>query len=53
MKEEPDIYAKVLKKFDQEENNFLVWITGIPPKGLQRLNEVRECLGSISNSCNP
>ncbi|MFM2060980.1 MAG: hypothetical protein RLZZ507_650 [Cyanobacteriota bacterium] len=40
--EAPDIYAKVIKKFDVTENIFLIRFTGIPPKGLQRLRKVRD-----------
>ncbi|WP_413171559.1 CHASE2 domain-containing protein [Anabaena azotica] len=42
--EEPDIYAKVVKKFDVPENHFLIRFTGIPPKGLKRLRKVRQSL---------
>jgi adenylate cyclase len=43
--EEPDIYAKVMKKADVAENHFLIRFTGIPPKGLKRLMKVRGSLG--------
>ncbi|MBD2294707.1 adenylate/guanylate cyclase domain-containing protein [Anabaena sphaerica FACHB-251] len=43
--EEPDIYAKVMKKFDVPENHFLIRFTGIPPQGLKRLRKVRQGLG--------
>ncbi|TAE53763.1 MAG: adenylate/guanylate cyclase domain-containing protein [Nostocales cyanobacterium] len=45
MDEEPDIYAKVMKKFDQEENYYLIRFTGIPPKGLKRLRKVKQDFG--------
>ena len=40
--EESAVYAKVMKKFAQEENHFLIRFTGIPPKGLQKLKKARE-----------
>ncbi|MBK1990356.1 adenylate/guanylate cyclase domain-containing protein [Sphaerospermopsis aphanizomenoides BCCUSP55] len=43
--EEPDIYAKVMKKSAVEENHLLIRFTGIPPKGLKRLQKVRQTLG--------
>jgi hypothetical protein len=42
--EEPDVYAKVIKKFAAQENDFSLRFTGIPPKRLKRLRKVRQSL---------
>jgi len=44
--EEPDIYAKVVKKLAIDQDKFLIRFTALTPKAINRLNRLRQIAGS-------
>lgn len=40
--EEPDIYAKVIKKSELEENHYIIRFTSLPPRAISRLSRIRD-----------
>jgi adenylate cyclase len=44
--EEPDIYAKVVKRLAVDQNKFLIRFTALTPKAINRLSQLRQIPGS-------